>query len=88
MSGGDRIGSFRALDVDDPVAGEMLFGLRKHAVGDRRAVQSGSYEFRLLRAREAFAGYPICGFAKLLLKLCMNAICAWMSFFGQAPNVS
>ena len=40
------------LDVDNPVARQKLLGLRKYAVGDRRAVLAGAHDLRLLRAGE------------------------------------
>ena len=49
----DLVRALRAFDVDDPVAGEELLRLRKHAVGDRLAVLAGADDAWPGRARPA-----------------------------------
>ena len=65
---GDLVGALRALDIDDPVAGEEFFRFGERSVGDfGRAVLAGPNDSRLSRRREPFGAHQLTGIAELLV---------------------
>ena len=79
------MGALLAFDIDDPVAGEELFGFGEDAIGDGFAVFTDAHDDRLFGVGETFCGTSSPASRRSLLRLCMKAMWSAMAFLGHVP---
>src|SRR5580704_1546889 len=62
----DLVSLLRALHVDNPIASQELFRLRKYPVGDGLSVTSRANDFGLIGERQSFRGNEDAGIPEFL----------------------